>query len=374
MTSSISTPKGFKIIAIRTHQPYEDTNYLKILDPDRTYYFYNNYDIDVVADKIIKVKDVSDDLYHLSNLKVNISAIVGKNGAGKSAILELMLRMLNNLGVRVKSNLITLTYIPRIKADLYFYCDGYFKMEVDDERLEVFKFDETGKRLKYAETEIRLRDYFYTIVLNNSHFAYNKLDFNDEVNWLDPLFFKNDSYQAPIVINPMRTDGNVDINIENHLLSSRLIINLVSSTDDWASEYREIAEGVDAHSIRLTIKKSKRTAIIYELESSDGKDTVKVRLKDLLINVRPVIDALDRVFHFGAERLMLREYQRVRDYVIYKLVSIAVRYPSYQRFFVKEGMYFAPNNTLEYFDLLKKDNSHITFKLKQTLNFLKYGH
>lgn len=367
-------PLGFKVIAIHTHDPYENTNYLKILEPNTTYYFFNNYKIDVVNKTITKSRDIADDIYHLKNLKINISAIVGKNGTGKSAILELILRVLNNLGACSGSNLINLMYIPKLKVDLYFYCDGFYKIEVDGDRLEVYGFDQSGKQLKRPEQPVRLRDYFYTIVLNNSNFAYNTFDFEDEVNWLDPLFFKNDSYQAPIVINPMRTNGNIDINRENDLLRSRLIINLVSSTQDWASDYREIAEGITAHSVKLTIKKSKRTSSLYQLKSVDGKELLDVKLKDIVVNVQPLLSELDNEFQFGLDKLMSRTYRPVRDYIVYKLVSIAVRYPSYQRFFSQEERHFLPGALSEYFMLLKHDDSHITFKLKQTLNFIKYGH
>lgn len=51
--------------------------------------------------------------------------------------------------------------------------------------------------------------------------------------WIKGVFHKNDGYLAPLVLNPKRTKGNIDINIENHLAKSRLM----SSELRYAGEY-----------------------------------------------------------------------------------------------------------------------------------------
>jgi len=61
--------------------------------------------------------------------------------------------------------------------------------------------------------------------------------------WLKPLFHKNDGYKTPIVLNPFRDDGNIDINRELHLAQTRLLTNLSHEkfSSDKLIDNKEIA-------------------------------------------------------------------------------------------------------------------------------------
>ena len=88
--------------------------------------------------------------------------------------------------------------------------------------------------------------FFYTLISNQSIYAYNTLDFKNECNsnekessvlgnsqnaefdiedrcWLHGLFHKNDAYRTPLVITPFRREGNIDINNERELAIERLV-------------------------------------------------------------------------------------------------------------------------------------------------------
>jgi AAA15 family ATPase/GTPase len=102
---------SFRLLAIR---PLKDCNkrFLKNLVGGKVYRFYSNYNffnaesvtvgLNDTVDKIEFTDSYSDNLYRIASLDISISAIVGKNGSGKSALAELLLytlfRLLNNTG------------------------------------------------------------------------------------------------------------------------------------------------------------------------------------------------------------------------------------------------------------------------------------
>ena len=76
----------------------------------------------------------------------------------------------------------------------------------------------------YINKEFSLESFFYTIGTNNSQYSLNS---NDYGGWIENIFHKNNSYQTPLVVNPYRDKGNIDINKENDLIKSRLLAYLL---------------------------------------------------------------------------------------------------------------------------------------------------
>src|SRR5690554_7152131 len=84
---------GFKLLAIR---PLEgcDIRFTRILNHGEIYKFYSEYNFLLSNPKDIHSEvvgiEVSDEtsLFNLNDLPVNISAVVGKNGSGKSSRSE----------------------------------------------------------------------------------------------------------------------------------------------------------------------------------------------------------------------------------------------------------------------------------------------
>lgn len=174
-----------------------------------------------------------------SIIGINIQAIVGKNGDGKSSIVELILRIINNFAI--DSGFIddhdTLTRIDGLHAILYFHvkgvvyaivCDGKNITSIYRDGQVATPFTEADSvMLRKKKLKMAFKDnLFYTLVVNYSLYSYNSVILDKEVvsgSWIDPLFHKNDSYQTPIVLNPMRTRGNIDINREEDLARQRLM-------------------------------------------------------------------------------------------------------------------------------------------------------
>lgn len=233
--------KGFKLIAVR---PLVNCapKFLKVLKPDECYYFHKNYNIvynDELEEKIIIDDNFPPEIFNIGNdLQIQISAIVGKNGTGKSSIVELIYAALYNAAHRL--NIISKTdddgreykFEKSVNVALYYWIDGiYYRLELDDIYIGISTFNSSlsGFYMTKELTDIsQLLPFFYSIVINYSQYALNDLDLG---HWLKSIFHKNDAYQTPIVLNPYRTNGNIDVNTENYLVKSRLLSNILEGNE-----------------------------------------------------------------------------------------------------------------------------------------------
>jgi energy-coupling factor transporter ATP-binding protein EcfA2 len=369
---------GFKLFAIRT-LPDCASKYTKILSKNEIYYFYNNYHIDKKNDAITLNQLVPDKFYDNrfeknNRTMVNISAIVGKNGSGKSTLIELLFRAINNIAkqnTHEYNRYTKLETIEGLHVALYFQTNSFYKVVVSNEECRIWNYQPNGKIKRGKGVRIGLQDFFYTIAVNYSHYAYNMEDFEDEINWLDGLFHKNDGYQTPLVINPLRTNGNIDINTENVLVRARLIANLISPFQDSKFSFRDLTSKHRAHSLKLTLKPSKAKQIIYSFDHNDSL-THEVSIDAFAKQRELVLEMLNKTYQFNYHRLNRQKDEIALDYIVYKLVSICVKYADYYEFINREKAQFVPELIGDFLSRLINDDSHITFKVKQTLNFLRF--
>lgn len=361
----------FVIIALKPIKGCEK-KYLKVLKEDEIYYFYKNYSINKETDKIEFTSRIPSNLYSINGININISAIVGKNGSGKSTLVEMLLRIINNLSKRQNSLEHELEFTNGLRADFYFKTDNYYKIRILDKRIFVYKYNNKGERDKKTCRNFNLKQFFYTIAVNYSHYAYNLIDMGDNVDWLTGVFHKNDGYQTPLVINPMRTNGNIDINNENHLAKSRLIANLLLPVSGNKLNFRKLTENGTAVALNLSLLKSKKESVIYNLTTETEISNIK--LNDIKIDKEKFKQEISKIFNYKFFRNLEDSYEIVLDYIFYKLVSIATTYIDYVEYFDMEGKCFNQDKLSEFINKLYNDESHITFKLKQALYFLGSKH
>lgn len=190
-------------------------------------------------------------------VRVNVSAIVGKNGDGKSSLLEVIIRLLNNFAyVQGYLSDQNLEWVEGLRAAIYYEVDGCcyaIVAEGDDGAIGWYKdgnaippcdISASDFEKKKHLRENHAQELFYTLVVNFSLYAYNPEmlagENTGEDCWIDKLFHKNDSYQTPIVLNPMREeDGTIDVINEMDLSRQRLLsIYSMGSSDMHHELYR----------------------------------------------------------------------------------------------------------------------------------------
>lgn len=415
---------GFKLLAIR---PLKGCNkrVLKSLKEGQLYQFFNNYKFvfDESDQRIIKEvveSRIDYDLYSIErpngkNLDINISAIVGRNGSGKSTLIELFFAAVYNFSLNrdllniKKGKSTTKKLIPDLRVQIiYEYDKNIFILDTstisnktDAESLEIsilktdldfseakilhrsFRLDQILESEK-EKKEWLLKYFFYTIAVNYSIYGLNSLHIG---SWINALFHKNDGYKAPLVINPMRTEGNFDINTENYLAKTRLISNLIHPDYINNADTLQITEYQKVDTIIFELDKNQIAGVAFQTPHE-----VTVSITDFFNWHSGIVDVKQEINKAFFDDQLDSFLEKTKfgfvafNYIVRKLIKIARRYESYGGYITglvpppesyelarhtahKDFLKF--KNLPDYLKLLKEDDSHITFKLKQAINFIK---
>ncbi|MFZ4928740.1 hypothetical protein [Chryseobacterium sp. Mn2064] len=443
---------SFKLLAIR---PLKDCHedFLKNLEEGRIYKlyeeyeFYNesqkidNYNFIIDRENILDVNKINFTPILPKNLygeKINISAVVGKNGSGKSSLIELIYIAFYNLSIKGglikhipvnhEKNLIHERQIEHLNIiieslrqdlkkeiisddelkDKERFLEYYSNLQTDQKKqiregnlkrdiierinLELFihkseksedKVKETLLILKFEQDKITVQEeelnkkftnvpvevndtynmsaLFYNIIINYSFYGLNSTEVGD---WIQNIFHKNDGYQTPIVLNPMKTDGIIDINRETSLTKQRFLYNLISN-----NTLLQVTQHNKIDVISLKLKNIElEDFFIWNVGESDNTNPFNVFETIIL-----------RAF-YDYERITISDNKINRILIIYILDKIIKIKDTYEIYDGCELEYIKGFNaykfTTDYDDFLEtlnSDTSHITFKLKQALNFLFFN-
>lgn len=342
---------------------------------------------------------VPNDFFSLNKsnpLEINVSAVVGKNGTGKSTIVELLLAVINNVSMRLSSIRNTQfvykiddTYVHDIYADVFYELDNHtYCINVRDTQLIVFEKDEnTGRTDRLSEDALKktaikdflAKHFFYNISINYGLHSFNSDNHRSQMEkannlhrelWFDKYFHRVDGYTIPLTLVPDRNKGVIDINKEEDLARKRL-----AKIALWlkARNQKQLIDGYEPLRLIWFCRKwnNKETLLLIERLLFDKKPSLdqSQRFNKLYDILRKYwVNKLDNVESRKIDNTILLS---AINYLVYKTIKICVNYSKYGDLLFKYNTsVYNYENIGRIVDTLMVDSSHVATKIRATMAFL----
>lgn len=193
-------------IAKAKKERYDSTmRLLSAQDMNRRYLFCREYHFDKDGQLVRGTSLLPENFYNQKHddkeIQINICAVVGKNGSGKSSLLELLLRMLNNTAYALRAGIdnngsYDLRFVDGVFARLYIERPDGTLVRIEQKDAEITMSDATygtiAWRYDYRTEEQRneeearnwenlcksqLSSLFYTIMVDYSAYGFNDIGF-----------------------------------------------------------------------------------------------------------------------------------------------------------------------------------------------------
>lgn len=364
---------GFQIIGLKI---LENCKYARALEEKKPYFLYNAYTIsEEDTEKISYDETKNTGIYHIKtkNTTVNISAIVGKNGSGKSTLTELILMAINNLALEDKN----LKYIEDLNITLYLKTTYLYRITFKGKTITIEKYDAFNGK-EYSEPialdKSEKSDFldFFTLNVNYSIYGLNTKHYDHD--WLKGVF-NNNGYDFPIILNPHKKDGNIDINEEEQNLQERLLVNLLRpDSEEEPNHFLKITAHQNAVKLQLDyqdteidnskISEGLQKELLETLfkKSNFQKSTIK-KFKSKFNNIDTNINEKDNRKHY-AKKYIINE--------LYRIVYTYNQYKTHKKAFEETEVDDRQKIQKQLFDKIYEKSNFFTHKIRQAIFYLKF--